>query len=94
MNKSTITEVKNLRNKVHRLEQENQSLRQQCAENCHEDLVEQLKTKYAVPNWLLSERSYEVLKGKTFPEIEAYMQGRVRMMQGNKLKIVSQEAME
>ena len=91
MSKSLILENRNLRQKVARLKQEVEALRQQCKENCHESTIEELRAKYDVPRWLLSERSYEVLATKTFPEIEAYMADRARIF-SNKPKIVTEEA--
>ena len=91
MNRSLITENRNLRNKVARLEKENESLREQYNENCREDLIEQVRKKFNVPKWLLSERSYEVLQSKTFQEIEEFMARRARMIRGDKPRIVQQE---
>jgi len=89
---SLILENRQLRNKVHRLEKENQALRRECAESCHEVLIESMRQKYDVPLFLLSKTSYEILQNKDFKGIEEFMLDRARMFQGNKPKLVSKEA--
>jgi len=90
MSKSLITENRTLRAKIHRLEKENLALRKECSEACHETLIEQMRQRFGIPKWLLSERSYEVLARKDFAGIEKYMADRARMF-SDKPKIVSKE---
>ena len=71
--KSLIVENRKLHQRVQKLLLENQSLRKQCSENCHEDLIESLRVKYSIPTWLLSKTSYEILANKDFEGVEKYM---------------------
>lgn len=91
MGRSLIVEIRNLRAKNGRLERENESLRAECSQACHDALIEQMRQRFDIPKWLLTERSYEILANKDLKGIEEFMQQRARMLTGNKPKLVSKE---